>query len=147
MIQYGTIVHGQKGIACSQSNTIEGTFARCAAIQLANPYEMKNSGASSASHAAARRHGRSAAKCSLLPRAGEGSGMRALTARQRDGENAPLVDSLLELAKTGALDQLIHFRLRAPAHHPWNAAAMTRERARDQLELRVPRLSRIEKKP
>src|SRR5437773_1509014 len=81
MIQYGTIVHDQNGIACSQSNTIEGTFARCAAIQFANPYEMKNNGASSASQAAARRQGRSATKCSLLPLAGEESGMKALTAR------------------------------------------------------------------
>src|SRR5207253_10076376 len=95
---------------------------------------MKNNGARNASHKAARRHGRSATRWSPLPPAGKGSGMWALTARQRDGEDAPLVDSLLELAKTGVLDQLIHFGLHAPAHDPWNAAAMTRERARDQLE-------------
>src|SRR5947209_20633273 len=81
MIQYGTIVHDQKGIARSQSNTIEEIFDRWAAIQLANPYEMKNSGARNASHAAARRQGRSGTKGSLVPQAGEGSGMRALTAR------------------------------------------------------------------
>src|SRR6266550_2974605 len=146
MIQYGTIVHGQKGIARSQSNTIEGTFDRCAAIQLASPYEIKNNGARNASHRAARRQGRSAIRCSSLPLGGADSGMRALTARQRDREDVPLVDSLLELAETGVLDQLIHFGLRAPAHDPWSAATMTRECARDQLELRMPWLSRINEK-
>ena len=49
---------------------------------------------------------------------------------QRDGEDAPLVDALLDLAEAGGRDELVHLGLRAPAHDPglalrggWSARA------------------------
>ena len=67
--------------------------------------------------------------------------IRRDASRERDGEDAPFVDALLDLAEPGARDQLVHLGLRAPAHHPRLAAAMARQRARDELELRMPRLA------
>src|SRR5689334_18600997 len=60
----------------------------------------------------------------LLLRTGPRAGCSRHTLRQRDGENAPFVDALVDLAKARAFDELIHFGLRPPAHHPGRAVAM-----------------------
>src|SRR3546814_3370899 len=39
--------------------------------------------------------------------------------------------------------ELVHLRLAAPAHHPGHAFAMAGERARDEFELRMPRLAGV----
>src|SRR5688572_12501505 len=67
--------------------------------------------------------------------------------RERHREDAPLVDALRTLAEARALDQLVHLALRAAPHHPRLATAVAGERARDQLELRMPRLARVDQHP
>src|SRR5258706_975042 len=63
---------------------------------------------------------------------------------QRDGENAPLVDALVDLAEPGLAHELVHLGLRSPAHHPRRTAAVAGQGAGDELELRMPRLIRID---
>src|SRR5688572_9584825 len=80
-----------------------------------------------------------------LPCGAERSSPRAL--RERHRENAPLVDPLLDLLEAGVLDELVELGLAAPAHNPLSAAPVARERACDQLELRVPRLAGVDEIP
>ena len=65
------------------------------------------------------------------------------TLSQRNGKYSPFIDALVELAKTGVLDQLIHFRLRATAHHPRLSLAMAGQRAGNERQLRMPGLTGI----
>src|SRR5205085_7631839 len=60
--------------------------------------------------------------------------------RQRYAEDAPGIDALIDLDEPCIGDELVHLDLRAPPHDPRSAAAVARQCARNQLELRVPRL-------
>src|SRR5262249_12485197 len=71
---------------------------------------------------------------------------RSFTPGQRNRENAGLADALRQLAKTGGGDKLIEFLLRAAAHYPRRPLPVARQRPRDQLELGMPRLARIDEK-
>ena len=58
--------------------------------------------------------------------------------RHRYRKDAPAVDPLFHLGEARRTHQLIHFLLRPPSHHPGLSAAMTGQRPRNELELRVP---------
>ncbi len=63
---------------------------------------------------------------------------------QRHGEDAPLVDALLDLAEACRLDQLVYLALRAAAHDPGLTLTVAGQRAADEFELRVPGLAGID---
>src|SRR5437764_11436098 len=85
------------------------------------------------------------AKCALRPACRTSPRRSCIdTLCERDGEDAPLVDALRELVKTRRGNELVELGLGASPHHPRLAAAVARERAGDQLELGVPRLSGVE---
>ena len=65
--------------------------------------------------------------------------------RQRHREDAPVVGPLLDLLEAGVLDELIELGLGAAPHDPRAAAAVAGERARNQLELRMPGLAGVDR--
>src|ERR1700682_917688 len=105
------IVRARNGIACSQSKTTDPTSARCAASQLAVPQLRKKNGPSRQSHATARAHGRHSSVGSASAIASLMSSGDPLS--ERDRENAPLVDALLDLAEAGGSDELSELGLGA----------------------------------
>ena len=62
----------------------------------------------------------------------------------RHRKDAPLVDALLDFPKSRGKHELIHFCLGAAAHDPRLTLSMAGEGASDQLQLRMPWLSRIQ---
>src|SRR5688572_27704866 len=62
----------------------------------------------------------------------------------RDGEDPPLIDSLVDLAESRLTDELIHLCLRSAAHDPRFTFAMACQRPPNQLQLRMPRLPGVE---
>src|SRR5436309_11154548 len=62
---------------------------------------------------------------------------------ERDREDAPAVDLHADLVETGLGDELIHLLLRPAAHDPRPALAID-EDARDEFQLRVIRLVRVD---
>src|SRR5205809_625633 len=63
---------------------------------------------------------------------------------ERDGEEALGVDALLDFAETGCAHEFVQLFLGAPAHDPRRACAMAGERARDELDLRMPGLAGVD---
>src|SRR5216683_4552688 len=64
--------------------------------------------------------------------------------RNRHAEDSRFADTLRDLAEAGGSHELVHLFLRAPAHHPGRSLPVAAQRARDQLELRMPRLARVD---
>src|SRR5690348_11607622 len=85
------------------------------------------------------------------PQGRGGAGMRPVmlrsgdshTYRHADGKDAPFVDPLFHFGEPAVAYQLIEFLLCAPAHYPGFAVTMAGERARDELQLRMPRLAGV----
>ena len=109
--------------------------SRCAATQFAKPYVRKKKGPRKRSHATARR------EMGSRPRDVAGSAMS-----RRASETVKMPHSSMrcvDLAKARGRDQLVQLHLRAAPHDP-RAAAVAREAARDELELRMPRLAGVD---
>src|SRR5437868_8412584 len=66
---------------------------------------------------------------------------------ERDRENAPFVDALLDLMEAGGGHELVELGLGTPPHDPWLPLAMAGQHAGDELELRVPGLAGIDQVP
>src|SRR6266404_426393 len=103
---------------------------------------MKKNGPSRQSHATARTHGRRSS-------VGNANAIASLMSSgdpfsERDRENTPFVDALLDLAESGGGNELVDLGLGAPPHHPGLPLAMAGQHAGDKLELRVPGLPGID---
>ena len=99
------------GSARSHSNTSAGTSARSDASQLARPYVSKKNGARNAATQRAPPRpllGRDARRCAHAP-------VRAASETVKMPHSSM---RCVDLAEARGLDQLVHLRLRAPAHHP-----------------------------
>src|SRR5262245_41239918 len=64
--------------------------------------------------------------------------------RERNCKHAPFVATLLNLTESGSLNQLVHLPLDPTPHDPRLSFSVARESACDQLDLRMPRLTRID---
>ena len=127
MIQYGTMVHGQKREASfpvEHDRRHVGAHRRRPVGERVGAEEERGQQQEPAERAAPGDHDDPAC--------------------DRHREDAPLVDPLVDLAESGTRDELVELRLRAPPHHPCRAAAVAGQRAGDELELRVPGLAGVE---
>src|ERR1035437_10157973 len=127
------MVHPMKGIWRSHGNISTATRALLLAAALAKLYVKKKNGARNTSQVRARSHGRS------LIRPFQASG----PLRQSDREQTFRVDALRHLAKSSHPHQFVQFLLRAPAHDPGRACAMTGQSSRNELDLRMPWLAGV----